>query len=395
MKIAIIAPPWLRTFPGCYYGIENVIQGLVSSLHRRGHEVVLFGVGGSTTECSKLYYYHDIEQYGNIHRAWYEAIPVISSHILYSLNIIVNHGDFDIIHDHNSFVGPAMMAFAYGNLPPVLHTLHEPFTDPRLVDRNIPDNRLLFQELKHAQGMYFNGISDSQLSTAPKDLDSKILEIIPNGVDLDEYTFSKKKSDYFLNVGRISHDKGQADAARFCSELGVPFKCAGTIGGGISDYKTAEAEVKKPTDLSDGNPYFSYYRDELRPHLKQGEIEYLGTVFGQKKMKLIARAKGFLAPIHWEEPFGISLIDALASGTPVVAYRRGAFPEIIEHGRNGFLADNEKEFKEYIARVDEIDPEECRKSVEENFSSDKMAERYEALYERVIQTHKTRQKIKI
>ena len=78
-----------------------------------------------------------------------------------------------------------------------------------------------------------------------------------------------------------------------------------------------------------------------------------------------------------------------------MAYRRGAFPEILEHGRNGFLADNEKEFKEYIARVDEIDPEECRKSVEENFSSDKMAERYEALYERVIQTHKTRQKIKI
>src|SRR5665648_859136 len=75
-------------------------------------------------------------------QAWYEAVPIISSHILYSLNIIASHGDFDIIHDHNSFVGPAMMAFAYGNLPPVLHTLHEPFTNPILIEHGIPDNRM-------------------------------------------------------------------------------------------------------------------------------------------------------------------------------------------------------------------------------------------------------------
>ena len=175
-----------------------------------GHEVVLFGVGGSTTEASKLYYYHEEVQYKNIHRAWYEAVPVISSHILYSLNVIVSHGDFDIIHDNNSFVGPSMMAFAYGNLPPVLHTLHEPFTNPKLARHGIPDNRMLFEELKHARGMYFNGISESQLSLAPRDLDSRILEVIPNGVDLSNYTFRAKKEDYFLTLGRISYDKGQA-----------------------------------------------------------------------------------------------------------------------------------------------------------------------------------------
>ena len=395
MKIAVIAPPWLKTYPGCYYGIENVIQALVSSLYKKGHEVVLFGVAGSKTECSKLYYYHDKEQYSNVHRAWYESVPVVSSHILYALNIISSHADFDIIHDHNSFLGPAMMAFAYGNLPPVLHTLHEPFTNQKLIKRNIPDNRHLFQELVHAHGMYFNGISKSQLSTAPKDFNYKILDIIPNGVDLDDYHFLKEQGDYFVNVGRISNDKGQADGARFAAELGVPFKCAGTVGGGIATYEVAEAEMEHPSDLSVGNPEVAYYRDELRPYLKKGRIEYLGAVYGKEKLDLIANAKAFLAPIHWEEPFGISILDALASGTPVVAYRRGAFPEIIEHGRNGFLADNESQFKEYMMRVDEIDPVECRKSVEENFSATVMADRYEELYSRVIETHRARRKIRI
>lgn len=388
MKIAIIAPPWLKTFPGCYYGIEIFIQNLTSQLHQKGHEVVLFGVGGSTTESSKTYWYHADEQYKNIHRAWYEAVPIISSHILYSLNIIVDHGDFDIIHDHNSFVGPAMMAFAYGNLPPALHTLHEPFTDPNLISHGIPDNRMLFEELKHAKGMYFSGVSESQLTTAPKDLDSRILEVIPNGIDLKDYTYRVKKDDYFLSVGRIAPDKGQAVATRLCHELGYPLKLAGTIGGDISTPAQAASELKKPTALSlENNPYFEYYRNEISPYLKKGKIEYIGTVFGSEKKVLLARAKAFLAPIDREEPFGISLLDALARGTPVVAYNRGAFPEIIEHGRNGFLANNEREFKEYMQRVDEIDPRECRKSVEEKFSASAMADRYISLYERVIELY--------
>lgn len=385
MKIAIIAPPWLSTYPGCYYGIENVIQNLTSELHKKGHDVVLFGVGGSSTEASKIYWYHREDQYKNIHRAWYDAVPIVSSHLLYSLNVITSHGDFDIIHDHNSFVGPAMMAFAYGNLPPVLHTLHEPFTNPRLIDRGIPDNRMLFEELKHARGMYFSGVSESQLSTAPKDIDSRVLEVIPNGVELADYTFRAKKEDYFLTVGRVSRDKGQATAAKLCAEIGAPYKIAGTIGGEIMTTKQAQEELVNPTPLStDSNPYFEYFRDEIVPYLKEGEREYLGAIFGAKKKALFAKAKAFLAPINWEEPFGISLIDALASGTPVVAYNRGAFPEIIEHGRNGFLANNEREFREYMQRVDEIDPHECRKSVEEKFSASAMTDRYIALYERVI-----------
>lgn len=384
MKIAIIAPPWLKTYPGCFYGIENVVHNLTSSLTEMGHEVVLFGVGGSTTKASKRHWYHKEDQYQHIHRPWYESLPIISSHILYSMNMIRKAGDFDIIHDHNSFTGPSMMAFADGGLPPVLHTLHEPFTDDRKVKQGLPDNRMLFEELKHAKRMYFNGVSSSQLRGMPDELKRKMVKLVHNGVDLADYIFSDKKKDYFLSIGNIQPGKGQDVAAKLCFELGEKFKFAGTVGGDIRTREKMKKELANPSIEACNNVRFLHFRDNIAPYLVPGRISYLGTVFGESKMKLLAGAKAFLAPIDWEEPFGIAIVDALACGTPVVAYRRGAFPEIIEHGKNGFLADNEEEFKHYMQRVHEIDPAECRRSVEEKFSARTMAEAYVKRYEEVL-----------
>ncbi|HJP81216.1 MAG TPA: glycosyltransferase [Candidatus Saccharimonadales bacterium] len=384
MKIAMIAPPWLSTYPGCYYGIENVVHNLTSSLTDMGHEVVLFGVGGSTTKASKRYWYHKEDQYHHIHRPWYEALPIISSHILYSLNIIRNAGDFDIIHDHNSFTGPSMMAFANGDLPPILHTLHEPFTDERKVVKGLPDNRMLFEEMKHARRLFFTGVSESQLRGMPKELKRRMVKLVHNGVDPSDYLYSDKKRDYYLTVGRVANDKGQGIAAKLANELGVKYKFAGTVGSLIKTKKQLEKELEEPCEEASNSPDFRYFRDKILKYLVPGQIEYLGAIYGQRKMKLFAEAKAFLAPITWEEPFGIAIIDALACGTPVVAMRRGAFPEIIEHGRNGFLADTEAQFKKYMQRVDEIDPAECRRSVEEKFSARKMAEEYIKRYHEVI-----------
>jgi glycosyltransferase involved in cell wall biosynthesis len=107
-------------------------------------------------------------------------------------------------------------------------------------------------------------------------------------------------------------------------------------------------------------------------------------VSGKKKKELYAHAKAFLNPIDRDEPFGLSVVDALASGTPVITYRRGAMPEIIKHGYNGFIADNYREFKQYVKRIDEIKPEDCRKSVAERFSAEVMAENYVQLYNRIL-----------
>lgn len=373
----------MSTYPGCYYGIENVVHNLTSSLTKKGHEVVLFGVGGSTTQATKRYWYHKEDQYEHVHRPWYESLPIISAHILYSLNIIRKAGDFDIIHDHNSFTGPSMMAFV-SDLPPILHTLHEPFTDEKKVARGLPDNRMLFEELKHAERMYFNGVSASQLQGMPDELKRKMVPLVHNGVDLDEYIYSDKKKDYFLNVGNVEPNKGQATAAKICYELGEKFKFAGTVGGNIKTKARLAKELLNPCSISDSSIRFHYYRDEILPYIVPRRIQYLGAVYGAPKKKLFAEAKAFLAPIHWEEPFGISIIDALASGTPVVAFRRGAFPEIIEHGKNGFLAGTEREFKRYMNRVGEINPADCRESVERRFSASAMADEYLKRYAMVI-----------
>lgn len=381
----MIAPPWLSTYPGCYYGIENVVHNLSASLHKRGHEVVLFGVGGSTSPAAKRYWYHEEDQYKHIHRPWYQAVPIISAHILYALNIIREAGDFDIIHDHNSFMGPSVMAFANGGLPPILHTLHEPFTNEKLIKQGLPDNHMLFEQLQHAKRMYFNGVSKSQLKNVPKKLAKNLVGVVYNGIDFNDYAYGDKKKDYFLTVSRVAADKGQAIAAKLTNELGEKYKFAGMIGSIISTKKQLEAQLAHPDEDAQHSSDFKHFVEKIQPWLIPKQIEYIGAVFGERKMKLLSEAKAFLAPITWEEPFGIAIVDALACGTPVVAYRRGAFPEIIEHGKNGFLADTETEFKQYMKRVHEIDPAYCRESIEKRFSAEKMADEYLTRYEKVIE----------
>jgi glycosyltransferase involved in cell wall biosynthesis len=387
LKIAIIAPPWLSLYPGCFYGIENVVHHLATNLTKQGHHVELFSVGSSKSKVTKLDWYHEDEQYKHIHRPYYEVVSISISHLLYSLNKIREAGDFDIIHDHNSYLGPAVLAYA-ADLPPILHTLHEPFTDARKLASGVPDNRLMFDQFKSIKNLYFNAVSEKQKSLAPAGLKPRIKGVIYNGIDTSEYIYQGTKEDYYTIVASMSPDKGQATAARACRELGLKLKIAGTIGGQISTPEEAEKELANKESLLNTDKYFNYFKDEVAPELVPGQVEYIGKISGREQKEHYAKAKAFLFPIDWEEPFGMAVIDALASGTPVVAYRRGAMPEIIEHGVNGFLVDNYAEFKEYIQRVDEIDPAACRRAVEKKFSVQSLTLNYVQLYERIIAEHK-------
>jgi glycosyltransferase involved in cell wall biosynthesis len=388
LKIAMIAPPWLSLYPGCYYGIENVLHHLAKNLTEAGHHVDLFTVSGTTTKVTHKHWYHKEDQYQHIHRPWYQVVSISISHILYALNTIREAGDFDIIHDHNSFMGPALMAQANYGLPPILHTLHEPFTDSRTLKKGIPDNRLMYEQFKSIKHLYFNGVSRSQISHAPRELKKRIRGVVYNGVDLDEYIYSAKKDDYFTLVASTSPNKGQGIAAKACYELGAKLKMAGTVGGKISTKQQLATELANPASpfLIDAN--FRYFKEDVAPYLKEGQIEHIGTVTGEAKKKVYAKAKAFLFPIDWEEPFGISVIDALASGTPVICYRRGALPEIIRHGVNGFIANNYEELKYYMQRADQIDPEQCRRSVERKFSTEILTKNYLNLYKDIITDHK-------
>jgi glycosyltransferase involved in cell wall biosynthesis len=148
-------------------------------------------------------------------------------------------------------------------------------------------------------------------------------------------------------------------------------------------------ELANPLSTYRGLSDFRYYSDKIFPFLDHGKIDYVGEVSGDRKLKFIGQAKALLFPIQWDEPFGMAPIEALACGTPVIAMARGALPEIIEHGVNGFLAKTEAEFKHYMTRIDEIDPAACRKSVEDKFSASLMAKRYLERYEAAIASSKS------
>src|SRR5206468_2580064 len=135
-------------------------------------------------------------------------------------------------------------------------------------------------------------------------------------------------------------------------------------------------ELANPLSAFRNMADFKYYSDEILPHIEPGKIDYVGNASGKDKIKILTKARALLFPIRWEEPFGVAVIEALACGTPVIAMNKGAMPEIIQHGVNGFLANNEDEFEEYMQRVGEIDPVKCRQSVRDNFSAPVAARKY-------------------
>jgi glycosyltransferase involved in cell wall biosynthesis len=383
LKIAIIAPPWLKLYPGCFYGIEIMVQNLASNLTKMGHHVELFSVKGTTTKVTKLHFYHNHEQFQYVHQPYYEAASIIIPHIQYALNIIRKEGDFDIVHDHNNYLGPAILANAT-DLPPALHTLHEPFSDKRMLQQGIPDTRLMFDQFRHLEKLYFNVVSKSQLKGAPNSIKSNIRGVVYNGVELNDHIYRSKKDNYFVNIGSLTPMKGVDVAVKVCYELGLNLKLAGTVGGGISSPEQLKKELRKRVHRDREDPFFRFFRQKVASYLKPRQIEYLGTVSGSQKKQLYAGARAFLNPIDRDEPFGLSVVDALASGTPVVTYRRGAMPEIIKHGINGYIANNYQEFKKYVQMVDEIDPADCRASVRKKFSAEVMASNYIDLYRRII-----------
>ncbi|HUC96275.1 MAG TPA: glycosyltransferase [Candidatus Saccharimonadales bacterium] len=388
MRVAIIAPPWLALPIVGYGGIEVVLEGLVSGLLKLGVEVEIFGNGERKLSGLKTHSLYDIEQYYNIDRPVYESLPILAAHMEFSLNKIKEDGKFDIIHDHNGFHGPELLAWATRdcNLPPAVHTIHgPPFSNKGTLSQGLPDNRPFWEQFGGNMGrLYVIGISNTLMKPAPKQMRNHILPTVYNAIEIEKFPYVKNKKNYFVTLGRFSRDKGQHVAARICAKKGLRLRMAGTING-IGSNRKLMSELANP--LSSYRYYrdFRYYSDKVLPYtLKYEKITYSGNLSFAGKMKFLSESKALLFPIDWEEPFGMVVIEALACGTPVIAMNRGAMPEIIEHGVNGFLANNEKEFEEYVDRIDEIDPAACRKSVKDNFSADCMAAAYLERYKQAI-----------
>jgi glycosyltransferase involved in cell wall biosynthesis len=380
LRVAIIAPPWLALPIKGYGGIELVLDGLIAGLRKQGVEIEVFGNGEHTTRGVKTHSLYKTEQFPHIHRPLYESFPIAGAHLQFALDAIKKDGKFDIIHDHTGFLGIQLLSWATidPDLPPAIHTHHgPPFSTEHMLEQDLPDNRPFWEQLVgHSGRSYIVGISDALMKPAPEGLRKFILPTVYNAIDINQFQFSPNKKNYFITLARFTHDKGQHVAVKLAAKLKARLRMAGTVAG-IESNRKLLLELANPMSQYRSVEEFRYYSDRILPYvLRYPKITYSGNLKGSKKQKFISEAKALLFPIDWEEPFGMAVIEALACGTPVIAMNHGAMPEIIEHGVNGFLANNEQEFEEYMKRVDEIDPAQCRRSVAKKFSSDAMATAY-------------------
>jgi glycosyltransferase involved in cell wall biosynthesis len=366
------AGPWLPVPPAGYGGIERVVAALVPELRRRGVRVVLATVGESTLEAERRCWVFPTGQFRRLAGPYSEVTGIAHAHMQCVLEELEG-GGIDLVHDHLEVVGASVLAARGRAAPPTLHTLHWSLRKhPEFYRRFDGHGRVLF-----------NGVSAEQLEEAPANLRAQTLGAVPLGIDPDAYQPRSVKDDVFVTMARVTPNKGVDIAARLCKQLGVPLVLAGPVAG-VTDPDELAAALADPADPLHGHADARYYLEQVRVWEDGERIRWVGGLDGAAKHELLARARALLAPLRWREPGGTVALEALACGTPVIAMRRGVMPTIVEHGVNGFLADDEREFAGYLRRAGEIDPAACRRTVVERFSAARMAERYLELYAKVI-----------
>lgn len=336
MKIGLVAPIWYPIPPKGYGGIELVVSLLTEGLIERGHDVTLFAAGESTTK-AKLVSSFELAPSEKIGQAYPDLINALTAYLV--------EDEFDIIHDHSGAIGPSIGAFSQ---TPVLHTLHGPATK---------ESRRLYEML--SPRIYFNAISEYQRKCFG---DLNFAATVYNAVDLRSYPFSATKGDYLLFLGRMNPEKGAHLAVEIANRLGERL---------VMVTKMAEPAEKL------------YFEEKVKPLIKEN-TEVIGEIDVATKANLFKNAKCTLFPIQWPEPFGLVMIESMATGTPVVAMRDGAVPEVIINGDTGFIVNDVDEMVSAVKRIDEIDPRACRRYVEERFSTVTMVDNYERVYNKIL-----------
>jgi glycosyltransferase involved in cell wall biosynthesis len=339
MKIAILAPPWITVPPPGYGGIEQVVELLSLELVRRGHEVTIYAAPGSRSPAdvkSPLEESHP----DKIQQAIYEADHVASAFD----SIDEAEQPFDVVHDHCGF---SALAFANRLETPLVHTLHGPFTA-----ETFP-----FYE-RHAHKAPVIALSRYQASQAPGNLE--VAAVIGNPMVVDNFPFRADKEDFLLWIGRLNDDKGPQRAIAAARAAGRELLLAGPIQPGEGEF----------------------FAREVEPHLDRDGVRYIGEV-GEEKLDLYARAAAFLMPIRWAEPFGLVMTEAMACGTPVIAFPEGAASELVIDGETGFLVNDEREMADAVGRLDEIDPAHCGEETARRFDVAAVTEAHERVYARL------------
>jgi glycosyltransferase involved in cell wall biosynthesis len=340
MRIAILAPPWFPIPPPRYGGIEWVVALLADGLVKAGHDVTLFATGEARTRAKVVASFPEARPL-EIGRTWTE--------LRHALEWIATGGEFEVLNDHSGPLGAVL-----GGLTstPFLHTVHGTLTGEV--------GKMYSRIATVAPSVGLISISLNQRKPCP---DVRWAANIPNALDLAAYPVEPHRGDYLLFLGRLSPDKGCHRAIEVAQEAGVPLKIAGKMHDAAEKY---------------------YFETEVRPRLGE-RVEYLGEVSHGEKVDLLQNARATLFPIQWEEPFGLVMIESMACGTPVIATRRGAVPEVVDHGRTGIIVEEVGEMVAALAAADDLDPLQCRRYAEERFSPERMVRDYEAAYRAVLE----------
>lgn len=339
MRIGMIAPLEMRVPPVGYGGTELVVSLLTEELVRRGHDVTLFASGDSQTRAELVAGCECFLRGSDRDRA-----------ILSMLNVtacLERADDFDLIHNHTCLEGLATAGLVR---TPVLTTLHGGL---------VGDARLLFERYRG----WYNTISRSAKSLLPRK--RGFAGVVYNAIDCASHPFDPAPRDAarpLLFLSRISREKGPHLAIEVARRLGERLLVAGNIDDVDRDY----------------------FASEVAPGIDGERIVYLGEADAARKRELLAGARCLLAPITWDEPFGLFMIEAMASGTPVVAMRRGSAPEVVSSGVTGFVVDSVEEMADAVRRIGGIDPAACRRWVESRFDVPRMVDSYLAVYARVL-----------
>jgi glycosyltransferase involved in cell wall biosynthesis len=348
MKIAQVAPLFESIPPAKYGGTERVVASLVDELVGMGHEVTLYASGDSKTKGRLV---------PLVERAlWRSGIADIevSLHEMELDRVTRESRRFDVVHSHVDHVG---LGFGLSSPTPFVHTLHGRLDLPEIQQRYHPfsDARVV-------------SISHSQRRPLP---DANWVGCVYNGMPMESLPLGMGQGGYLAFVGRISREKGVAAAIDIALRAEIPLKIAARLPlEQVNDRWVADDWV--------------YYRDEVKPRLKSSLIEFVGEVGDQEKGALLKDAMGLLFPIDWPEPFGLVMIEALACGTPVIARNMGSVPEVIDHGRTGYVCSTVDEMVAACRLLPEIDRRFCRQEAERRFSASAMAQGYVEVYERLV-----------
>jgi glycosyltransferase involved in cell wall biosynthesis len=349
MKIAQVAPLYESVPPKFYGGTERVVYYLTEELVRLGHDVSLFASGDSKTSAKLI---ADVPEALRLKQECCE--DMLAPHIVQLENIMERANEFDIIHFHNDYLH---FPFTNNLKVPHLTTLHGKLT--------IPELQLIYNKFPNQPVV---SISNDQRKPLPQ---ANFVGTVYHGLPENLFSAGDGEENYFAFLGRISPEKGCDRAIEIAIATNTPIKIA--------------AKIDKADE--------TYFEEKIKQLFNNALVTYIGEIDEKQKREFLGKAKALLFPIDWNEPFGIVLIEAMACGTPVVAWNMGSVPEIIEDGRNGFIVSSLEEAISAVDKLSFLKRSTVRKVFEEKFTAKRMATDYLKVYDDLILRQASNQQI--